>query len=66
MEFAEASDRNGAFYVPAFVVKVGGQALTQDLADRRQPGRGRSRRWAAPDASASPWSKPMTSSDGRS
>ncbi|MGY4404075.1 phage late control D family protein [Bradyrhizobium sp. USDA 3315] len=32
MEFAEASDRNGAFYVPAFVVKVGGQVLTQDLA----------------------------------
>jgi phage protein D len=31
MDLAEYSDRHGDFYVPAFVVKVGGRALTQDL-----------------------------------
>lgn len=32
MELRNASERDGAFYVPAFVVKVGGKALVQDLA----------------------------------
>src|SRR5262249_44921802 len=32
MDLAALSERDGAFYVPAFVVEVDGQALTQDLA----------------------------------
>jgi phage protein D len=32
MELSDFSSRNGAFYAPAFVVKVDGKALTQDLA----------------------------------
>jgi phage protein D len=32
MDLSDFSRRNGAFYVPAFVVKVDGKSLTQDLA----------------------------------
>ena len=32
MDLAALSNRDGAFYVPAFVVKVDGQSLTEDLA----------------------------------
>ncbi len=32
MELAQLAERHGAFYVPAFVVSVDGQALTRDLA----------------------------------
>ncbi len=32
MELEDASSRDGAFYVPAFVVRVGSKALVQDLA----------------------------------
>jgi phage protein D len=32
MDLAALSERDGAFYVPSFIVEVNGQALTQDLA----------------------------------